>query len=215
MITGAARTPRPFVLCADALAPVSDAAARALWALGVTVLGRYLETLTIEEAARHHAIGFSILPLTEGLETELTGDLGQRMGAGYVAKARALGIPQTVHLTLDHEANVSANAMTYLNNAAGQIFSGGYAAELYVGEGQALTARQLFSLRVNRYWRGGSANIPEPECGFCMVQGYPLNQSIAALTGLLPNQPGASEKFDLSFLAQDYRGRSPVLWAPA
>lgn len=203
-MTGIARVLPPFQLGFDCLDPLTEATAAAFYASGYRFVGRYLESLSIAERDAIFNAKLAIAPITYARTTPLNGTLGQQVGAQSVRRAVSWGIPPSVHVTIDNEATHGevADVIAYLNGFAGALTSGGYGAMLYVGRPESLTAQELFALRPNRYWRSISM-VPEPACGWCMMQLTPGDQVIHG------------HQVDVDVSQADYFGRLPVLWYPA
>lgn len=217
-MSGAARIARPFTLMVDSLAPARREAAVALFAAGYRVWGRYLENLTPGERDMLFELGFAIVPIIEGRAPEhVTPEGGTETGAVSVRRATVLGVPPRVDVTIDSEATgqqSKANVIAYDDNCAATLVHSGFGAMLYVGSGQPLDGHELFLRRPDRYFRG-AGRIPEVDCGWCALQAEPLDQPLTALVpGYPPSAPGATDKFDVSLIQGDFKGRLPVVWAP-
>jgi hypothetical protein len=134
-------------------------------------------------------------------------DLGAQRGAKAVSDAHAAAFPQGIDIYCDLEGSGGDVAATtaYLNAWARQVVDAGFIAGLYVGADQPLNGSQLYALaEFHRYWRSFSSGVPDPACGFCLVQLYPTT----AISGI---------PVDFDFAQNDYQGRS-ALWlidAPA
>jgi hypothetical protein len=207
-MSGIARSAAPFMMGLDSLQPVTSIdVANAMRAKGFSYWGRYLQNLTADERDLLFAAGFAIWLISEARIANLSDTSGMSDGLLNARRALALGAPPKVHITIDSEATpegTSAETVIEYNNAnASGITTMGYDAMLYVGAGQPLDGHALYSLKADRYARGGSAGIPEPGCGFTLVQLYPLDQTIEGM------------RVDVSVIQADYRGRTPVLWYPS
>jgi hypothetical protein len=202
MVVGVARSCPLFTKMADCLEPLSSDTLLALKTLGVGAVGRYLETLTATERDLVFAAGLPILPLTEAPLGALSATLGSELATSHLSLASALGVPTTVHLMSDFEAQ-SGDAEGYDRALTSALAQAGYVPLAYIGAGQTLTGHELFELPdVHIYWRGGSLGIAEPDCGFAIWQIPPLDQVLAGT------------RIDVSLTGADVRGRSPVLWYP-
>lgn len=203
-MTGVARTLPPFQLGFDCFDPLTGATAAAFYASGYRWVGRYLKNLTITERDAIFNAKLAIAPITYARLTPLNGVLGQQVGATSVRRAVGLGCPPSVHVTIDNEATHGevVDVMAYMNGFAGALVSGGYGAMLYVGRPEVLDEQELFALKPNRYWRSIS-KVPEPVCGWCMMQLTPGDQIIHG------------HQVDVDISQADYFGRLPVLWWPA
>jgi hypothetical protein len=203
-VVGAARACPLFTVMVDCLEPLSSRAALALKSqYGVGAVGRYLETLTSAERDALFAAGLSILPLSEAPLGALSVRLGHARAAELLARAAALGVPATVHVMVDFEAQ-TGDAEGYADALTADLAQGGYVPLAYVGAGSPLTGPQLYALaNVHLYWRGGSLGLAEPSCGFAVWQIPPLDHVLAGVP------------VDVSVVGADARGRSPVLWSPS
>jgi hypothetical protein len=207
-MSGVARAADPFMMGVDSLSPVpSLEVAQAMRAKGYSYWGRYLQNLTTEERDLLFSAGFAIWLISEARIHDLSADTGASDGRLSGQRAMMLGVPPKVHLTIDSEdlpGVDTATAAAYDDANAAALESMGYDAMLYVGAGQPLNATQLYALEhVDRYARGGSAGIPEPGCGFTLIQLYPLDQTIGGM------------RVDVSVIQSDFRRRTPVLWYPS
>jgi hypothetical protein len=81
---------------------------------------------------------------------------------------------------------------TVLGDGAGRV------PNEYIGEGSQLTGHQSYLLPFLGYWKGGSAGIEEPDCGWKMVQLYPLDQTLAG------------KRVDYDFVQRDFKERAPT-----
>jgi hypothetical protein len=202
---GVARAAAPFSKGFDCLAPVSADAGARLRQAGFEWVGRYFETLTAAERDTLFQLGFGIKLITTAARAPLYDAIGAEAGVRTVALARALEAPNGLHITIDLEAtgdNPADRVADYVNNRAHAVNSAGYESDLYVGAGQPLNGAELYKLAPTLYWRGGSAAIPEPACGWSILQLYPTDQEIEG------------QRVDVDIIQCDYRGRLPVLWWP-
>lgn len=191
-----------FTKLVDRLSPISVELASALKNAGVGAVGRYLENMTVSERDGLFAAGLGILPLSEAPIGSLTADIGRSRAASVLQRAATLGIPHGAHVMIDLEAQ-QGDFLAYDTAISVTIELGGFIPLAYVGAAQLLTGSQLYALpNVHLYWRGGSLDIPEPQCGFAMWQIPPLEQTVSGAV------------VDMSVTGADLRGRKPILWWP-
>jgi len=204
MSIGTARPCPAFSKGFDCLEPVTYAVARRAAAQGFAWVGRYVENLTPDEQRWIHQAGLGIAPLTEAITGEpLSARLGEQIGAAMAQKLASLGCPPGVHLWADHESpHPGSDSVGYLNARAAASVAAGFQAGQYGGIPFDLSAAQLYELGANRYWRGGGA-VPEPACGFCVLQLPPLDQVLFE-----------GQRVDIDMVCEDFRGRLPVMWWP-
>jgi hypothetical protein len=201
MTIGVARAVSNFSLGFDSLAPVTGAILQDAQSEGYKFVGRYLHNLTPSEVNIIFALGFGIWCLTYApTGVVLNAATGAQHGAQDVSQAKALQIPSLVDITLDFESPAAgSDGPAHINAAAGVLTSAGYGDPLYVGGPEPLNGSQLGSLATKKYAKGGG-QIPEPPCGWCIIQLEPLNQ------------PLFGTRVDVDISKQDYLGRSMVLW---
>jgi hypothetical protein len=179
-------------------------------AAGLRYVGRYVENLSGQEREDLFAAGLGIAPLTEAVTgVVLTARLGDELGRKRAAALADLGCPPGVYLWADHESPArGSDSVGYLNARATASVAAGFGAGQYAGLPIDLSSGQLFGLLANRYWKGGG-RVPEPDCGWCLVQAEPL--AGANKGGILLG----AQRVDVDFSKEDYEGRSAVLWWPA
>lgn len=206
-MVGIAVPSRPFARGFDCLEPLSLEAAQALRALGFEWAGRYLHNLTPKERDDIFTADLRIAPITMAADPHkrpLTGALGEELGQTAVRLAMALGVPAKVHLWSDLEATDGTDPRDVNAYAAADAtvrLRAAYNAGLYVAVGQPLDGQELFDLPHNAYARGAGLAIPEVPCGFCWLQLFPLDQTVAG------------HRIDYDVIQSDFRGRTPILWA--
>ena len=161
----------------------------------IKYVGRYVDSLSLEEVTRIHDAGLSILPFTYANEFDPVPRLN---------KLSMLGCPLGVTTMLDVEgvnltaADTIARANTWaVAFKKAQRDPGGY-----VGAGSGLTAAEWSGLVIDRYMRSCSL-VPTPSEGFCVLQLFPPNQHL-----------GEGLVVDWEVVEQDFKRRVPVLWAP-
>ena len=205
-MTGIARACPLFTRLADTLSPISSAGALALKNAGIGAVGRYLENLTLFERDNLFAAGLGILPLSQAPVAPLTADYARTRAASVLRHAASLEVPHGVHVMIDLEGQHSSHAdsVAYDEELSAEIAAAGYVTLAYIGAGQPLTGSELFMLPdVHLYWRGGSLDMPEPNCGFAIWQIPPLEQTVAGVN------------VDMNITGSDGRGRRPILWWPS
>jgi hypothetical protein len=200
---GVARAAAPFTRGVDCMSPVQNNVARMLKADGYEFVGRYVESLSTYERDGIFAAGLAIAPLTYAITgVALTAALGAEIGGERARELQSLGCPTTVHLWADHESpHPGSDSIRYLNARADATIATGFGAGQYGGMPFDLTAAEFYGLKASRYWRGGGA-VPEPACGFCVLQLCPLDQTIHG------------QRFDVDVIQADFQGRTPILWCP-
>ncbi|MDE2102695.1 MAG: DUF1906 domain-containing protein [Patescibacteria group bacterium] len=202
MVVGIARAIAPFERGIDCLSPMANNVARMFKAEGYTFVGQYLEVLTPAVRDGIFAAGLAILPITEAItHVPLNETVGTERGKRSKGLAVALGIPATVHITIDLESTQgSAEDVAAYVDATHDAFDI-YGSMLYVGADQPLNGAELFARKPNRYWRSGSF-VPEPACRWCCIQLTPLDQIIH------------TQRVDVNVIQADGFGRTPILWWP-
>ncbi|MBX3218932.1 MAG: peptidoglycan-binding protein [Labilithrix sp.] len=95
-----------------------------------------------------------------------------------------------------------------INAWADAVANAGYQPGLYIGSPQPLTGKELYALKVVRYWKAPArvvdrfGELGEPNCGYCMYQLWP---EIHWPSNDDPNRVWV----DVDFIQQDYKGRVP------
>jgi hypothetical protein len=105
-----------------------------------------------------------------------TADLGTLYGTNAAKFAQQIGFPQGVNVWLDLEG-VSRSAPAedvdaYCRNWYAAVAAARYVPGVYVGDQPGLTARELYALPFQHYWRAYNLNddfVPRPR-GFQLVQ---------------------------------------------
>ena len=203
-MAGVARECPVFADGIDCLEALSLETAQAFRADGYQYVGRYLETLTSAERDDIWAAGLGIWLLTLGSTAALSSSFGDARAASTTSRGLSLGVVPRVHVTIDQEAaseNSEADNYAYCDHFSAGICRSGWQAALYAGAGIGMTAVEEFRLpNVNCYIRGGSVGIPEPACGFVMIQFSPLDVTIHG------------QRVDVSKVGRDARGRGITMW---
>lgn len=185
----------PNVLGVDTLSNLSPGDCRALKALGYHWRGGYIDELTPIEVHGQLSAGLPLLPYTYANEFSPEHTL---------ARLSALGIPPGAHVVLDIEGEtLAAEILIGKINAWGKGLSNhAYLPTLYVGAQPVLTSHELTELAVYRYHAGASrlrdrhGDPAEPDRGYAMFQGRPVNVAI-------PEVPG--KPFDIDWHRFDYK----------
>lgn len=180
----------------------TPAQAAALKARGVAALVGYLGVITPARVAMVLDAGMAFIPVTLAGEYE-DGPNDE------LAQLKALGIPSGATVFLDLEGlkafkSDPVQLAAKIDAWAMAILAAGYIPGLYVGVPQPFTSQELWSLKVQRYWRGqGSVrdrknDLAEPSgCGWCMTQ-------------MFPSVTWGNVLVDANMVGQDYRGRVPT-----
>jgi hypothetical protein len=191
----------------DTDTPISASLAKTLYALKFDFVVRYLSDVTVSELGAILASGLGLALVTHArapgwLPTEA---MGVADGAADVAHLKALGVPPGMVLFVDLEGagGSDVDTMAWANARSKAIVDAGYIAGLYVGDRCVLSAQQLYGLpEVSRYWKAYNAGIPEVMCGFCMLQLFPPDQTVAGL------------QIDLDVAQSDYKSRLAMMLRP-
>lgn len=184
--------------CYQSLTPAQYAA---LYAAGARWRGGYLGHITAAELAECLAAKLLFLPI--GSTARIGGwsaATGAQDAAGTIAACLALGLPTGIDIWLDLEGSgmEAGPAISYATAWANSITAVGDHAKLYAGAGCPLNGEQLYQLPHTGYAQACSEGYTPP-CGFQWYQARPGDLTLAGIT------------VDLGMLAQDYRGRQPVL----
>jgi len=206
MTVGIARMVEPFTFGADALEPFTDDALSAVTELGCTWVGQYLENLTPKTRDRIFSRNMGIKLITEARVSALSADVGRLSADLEVRRLRILECPTRLHVTIDLESahGRPLEVEEYVDTFARGFSDAAFDAELYVGPGQPLDARELWALLPDRYWRSSSL-VPEPSCGYSTLQLWPNNWELSKAGGF---------KVDMNVTQADRLGRLPTLWWP-
>lgn len=183
------------------------AQAQALKRTGVDCLIGYLGVMNVVRLNAVLDAGLAFMPVTRAGEY-LDG------AADEVAQLEALGIPAGVTVWLDLEGldawnTEPAKLIGLINAWADKIAERGWMPGLYVGAPQPLTSKQLYQLRVVRYWWGLGKPIDKtgalvyPDCGWCMIQQWHGQKN-----GMLWKDTGVF--VDTNGVQMDHRNRLPV-----
>jgi hypothetical protein len=184
----------------DSVALVSSPeVARRVHASGIDFVLQYLGSVTADIVKTITDASLGFMPVTYANRLD---------GPKTVAALRGLGLPKGVTVWGDVENRATVDPVVLeatINGWATAVQAEGYEAGLYVGPGCPLTSKELYALRVTRYWHCGARiqdrnmQIAEPECGWCMYQ-------------LFPSVTWGGIFSDIDVVQQDFRGRLPT-WA--
>ncbi len=170
---------------------------------GISFVVRYLGAISQAERDNILAAGLALSVVTysraEGWLP--TSGMGTADGETDLAHLAAAGIPvgATVWIDLEGCGGAASAAMEWVNERAAVLAEGGYDVGLYVGSFQPLSAEQLYAIpTVDRYWRSLSSGVPEPACGWSMIQ-------------LWPTTTIGGTEVDVDVVQQDHKGRLPLI----
>jgi hypothetical protein len=193
----------------DTFSPVSAAEAKALHDDCYRAIGLYAAVVTPATLANCLGAGLGVWFILEGLaaSTVPTAAIGTaQVGAG-LTRLHGLGVPvgYTLSSDLEGRANAPTNWIDYGNAIGWATKIASCIPAMYVGAGIGLTSAELMGMAPTRYWKSASKILDrfgayaEPSCGFCCVQGSPLNIAEGAL------------QIDADFIFEDYEGRTFTL----
>ena len=184
----------------------TPAQAQGLKAAGIDFFVGYLGVLNSARLKALLDAGLAFMPVTLAARYD---------GAAAFVSCKALGLPTGCTVWLDLEGKTAYDMppqelIAKINAWATAVIAGGYEPGLYIGSPQPLTADELYSLKVVRYWKAPSRVVDRdgkawdgPACGFCCYQLWP---SVTWRdTGVF---------VDVDFVQQDFRGRVPT-WVKA
>jgi hypothetical protein len=196
-------------LAADHFGPVSAAQAQGLANYGVRTMLLYAEVLDAATLTACFLAGLRVGLIIEGLaaSTMPTAEIGARLASSASQRCRGLSIPAgpTYWLDAEGDGRPSLSWQAYAVGADGALVAAGDNSGIYVGEGLGLSSVELYVLPQTRYWKSMSRVVDrtdvlaEPACGWCMVQQWPADQTIAGC------------QVDLSIVGRDYHGRAPLV----
>lgn len=112
---------------------------------------------------------------------------GNADGIAAVTRARVCGAADGATIFYDMEGpgpspNLAQAIIDYDGAWATVVERSGFVPGGYFGYGVPLTAEQMWRLKVKRYWRAGGSAPPDPaNCGYCLRQLMPFNQSVCGL----------------------------------
>jgi len=191
---------------ADTIAPLDIPTLKAFLADGIRGVIAYLNgNLTEQLLTNCMSLGMGVIPVNFSHQSGWipTATLGAQDGAASLRALKALGVPLVgLNDWIDIEG-CGADPTLYIDSYAQTITgnASGIVPGEYVGAGGLLNAQKLYALPgVHAYWHSCSQGIPEPECGFVMVQLPPPNIIV----------PGTRTEVDYDFACRDFRGRAPT-----
>lgn len=151
------------------------------------------------------AAGKGMIPVNESRDTDWipSAALGAQDADVSVMRLRALQVPFAgLYDWIDVEG-CGANPTAYIDAAAAGIVSATRKAGGYVGAGALLSGAQWYARpNLTGYWHSLSRGIPEPQCGFQLVQLY----DTTSLEGL---------DVDYNFAQRDFNGRQATWLFPS
>jgi hypothetical protein len=168
---------------------------------GIDFFVGYLGCMNVERMKYILDAGLAFMPVTLAAAYN---------GKAAVQQCKGLSLPVGTTVWLDVEGKTAwetpaPELMTKINTWANDVASAGYVPGIYVGAPQPLSSKELYSLRVVRYWKGigrtvdKTGSLAEPSCGWCMTQMY-------------PSVHWAGVFVDVNIIGQDYKTRLPS-WA--
>jgi hypothetical protein len=186
------------------------AQAVALKATGVDFFVGYLGVINKARLEYLLDAGLAFMPVT----------LAERYDGGdAVRHCMSLGLPPGTSVWLDLEGKAAWETpapvlMAKINAWADAVKTGGYMPCLYVGAPQPLSGKELYALKVVRYWLGIGRCIDKtgadayPTCGWCVRQDWH-----GQTNGMLwpPPHVHSDERVfvDTNSIQCDHRGRLP------
>jgi len=206
---------RPFPLGFrgfDTTTPLDVALCKAARAAGLDFAMRYGRSVTPAEIDAAMSSGLWLGFLTYGRQSDFSTATGVEDARALLDQVHGvLGVPSGITLGLDLETPRGATLDELRAYEAGfaQTVVPVNSSGVYVGAGLGMTSRELYALASTRYYKAGSrivdaaGNAAEPACGWCLMQGYPLDQSFAGT------------RIDYDFAQHDFRGRQWWGVAPA
>jgi hypothetical protein len=185
----------PNVLGVDTVANLAASECRALANLGYKFRGGYIDEMTPQEVQGQLGAGLPLLLYTYANEFDPEHTLDRLATLGILAGA---------HIVLDVEAvTIEAAQLIEKINAWGEgLLNHAYLPTIYFGSMSLLTSREMTELAVYRYELGASrlrdrhGDPAEPDRGFAIIQGRPVNFAIPEIPGKL---------FDAAFHRLDYK----------
>lgn len=188
--------------CVTALDAVRCAALRSA---GVGFAVRYLGSLTVDEVGTILEAGLALMPVTYSRAPGWvpTHGMGTADGMQDLAHMQAAGLDAardcTVWIDLEGCAGSAGDAAAWVTERSAVLHVAGYDVGLYVGAYQPLDGAQLYALPgVTKYWRSLSSGVPEPECGWCLIQ-------------LFPTTTIGGTSVDVDVVQHDHKGRVPMV----
>ncbi len=161
----------------DTVTHLDAAHCGALRAAGVDFVIRYLGGITPPEMATilDGWLGLSLVTFSRAPGWTPSAELGSTDAARDLVHLAELASPLGATVWIDLEGCAGGPVATagWVNARSAALRAAGYDVGLYVGAGEALDGEQLYALpHVDRYWKSLS-RVPEPTCGWSMLQRYP------------------------------------------
>lgn len=174
---------------------------------GKAFVMRYATAVTAAEIAACHAEGLGVGFVSFGRQSLFNALTGQQDATAILKHLASISVPLDTGLTIGLDLETPKGALisdllVYERGFAGYIVSPGCTSGAYVGAGLGMTSAQLYSLAATRYWKSGSRVVDlsgaaaEPQCGYCLTQVLPFDQSCG----------GAQVDYD--FAGADFEGRN-------
>jgi hypothetical protein len=196
---------------ADMVTALTPTTAMALKAAGIDGVYRYLGSLATPERDAILGAGLQLGVVTYSRDPNWvpTPGMGTTDGQGDLAHLQAAGIPDgvTPYIDLEGCAGTAEQATQWLEERCDVLENFSASLGLYVGSFQPLGATQLYALpRITSYWRSLSQGVPEPWCGWGVVQLRNVNGAPVVIAGV---------EVDLDVVQADYKGRFPMVLSAA
>ena len=161
----------------DCITALDSVRCAALKAAGIGFAVRYLGSLGALEtnAILNSGLGLMTVGYSRAPGWVPTAGMGAADGMQDVQHYHNAGlmVGSTVWIDLEGCAGTVDQATGWIEERATVLHSAGMDVGLYVGAYQPLGATQLYALpSIDRYWRSLSSGVPEPACGWSMVQLY-------------------------------------------
>lgn len=189
---------------ADTVTPLDSSHCASLKANRIDFVMRYLGGLSAVELKTILASGLKLglVTFSRAAGWIPTAELGAQDAAKDLLHLAELGIPKGARVWLDLEGSGGGQQASWdwADARSAAIVAAGYKAGLYVGGGGMIDAQHLYSLpHIDGYWKSLS-HVPEPQCGWCMIQLY---KSITI----------GSVYVDVNVVQYDYKDRLPSFLA--
>jgi len=200
--------PFPSIGC-DTITTLDKVRCDGLRSAGIGFVFRYLGALTAGERdiILTSGLGLGLVTYSDAPGWVPTAE----KGAAYAVTDRqhlvAVGAPTGATVMVDLEGVASSaspdDVAAFVNARSKPLGDAGFVPGLYVGYGGGLTAEQLYALPYTRhYWRSLS-RVPEPSCGWVLMQASPGDIVVAGT------------EIDVDYPQRDFEGRAPMLvWSP-
>jgi hypothetical protein len=199
--------PFPSIGC-DTITVMDAVRCQGLRAAGVGFIFRYLGSLGPAErdVILASGLGLGLVTYSDAPGWVPTAEKGAAYAVTDHQHLIAAGIPlgATVMVDLEGVATTAspADVAAFINARSKPLADAGFVPGLYVGYGGGLTSDELYALPHTRhYWRSLS-RVPEPSCGWVMMQASPGDIIVAGT------------EVDVDYPQHDFQGRQAMLvWA--